>query len=98
MHFIKQGRRLLNFINNHLNPGERNARPLLGLDFLAQVLGVSHIAPVFIRLEQINPPGLRITLPQQSGLAGLARPPKKEAFLTRRREFELALEHARRIT
>ena len=93
MHLVEQGRRLLDLVDHHL-PARRGPGRL---DLLAQPLRVGHVAAELVHLEQVDPTCVRVTLPQQRRLAGLARTPQEERVLARWRERQVSFEHQSRI-
>jgi hypothetical protein len=91
MHLVQDLRHLLDFIDHHLSNGWS------GCQLLAQPFRILQVAAILFRFEQIDPERVRVRLPEQRGLSGLARAPEKERLHSRRRQMQCSSEHALQI-
>jgi hypothetical protein len=89
MHLVEQRGDPLDPVDDDLASG----RGLLCLELLPQELGTGDVAPELLGLEEIDPAAVRVRLPHQRALAGLAGSPQEEAFGARLRKPEAPLEH-----
>jgi hypothetical protein len=88
--FVEQRRDLLDLVDDDLRIG----RGPHGLELLPQILGMREVSAELLRPEKIDPRHIRIALPEERRLAGLARAPQEEALGPRCRKGEGSLEHA----
>ena len=93
VHFVEELWNLLNLVDDNLLT---RPRPLC-LELLAQELGAGSVAPKFLGLEKVDPVAIRVHLPQERALAGLAGTPEEETLGSRLRKKEIPPEHTLEI-
>lgn len=72
--FVKELRHLLYLIDDNL------ANRLTRGELAAKQLGIVEVAAELFRFKKIDPQRMRVGRPQESSLARLPRPPKKESL------------------
>ena len=84
VHLVEQGGHLLHLVYDDLARRVRRVR----LYLLAQKLGVGRVSTELVALEQVDPAGVRVGLPEQGRLPRLAGTPQEERLGSRRGHFE----------
>ena len=89
VHLVQQRRHLLDLVDHDLPPAACRLRCQL----LAQQLGTVEVTPEHLALQQVDPQGIGIAVPEQGALARLPRPPQKERLTPGFGQSQRTFEH-----
>jgi hypothetical protein len=62
-------------------------------ELLPEHLGILQVSAILVRLEKIDPDGVRIGGPEERGLSGLSRSPQEEGLGPGSRKAQASREH-----